>query len=79
MVVNPPPLSGHGTTTDRLNAHASEFIPPFGRSLHMHLCFAKSIHWRIVTRASPVCKIKGRCYRVNISLPGNIHQEVPHG
>jgi len=56
---------GGATNTDYLNKHAKEWKPPLGH-LHLHLIFARSVHWRVVDRASSVCSVPGRCYRVSI-------------
>ena len=58
--------SGSETNTDYLNKHAGKWEPPFGGNLHLHLIYARSVHWRVVDRASSVCKVPGRCHRVNI-------------
>ena len=58
------------TNTDYLNKHAEEWVPPLGIGLHLHLIYSKQVHWRVVDRASSVCKILNRCRRVNI-------QEMP--
>ena len=54
------------TNTDYLNEHAKEWRPPFGTSLHLHLVYAKTVHWRVVSRGSSVCKVPGRCHRVSV-------------
>lgn len=54
------------TNTDYLDKHATEWTPPLG-NLHLHLIYSKQVHWRVVDRASSVCKVSGRCYRVNIA------------
>ena len=54
------------TNTDYLNKHAAEWRPPFGTSLHLHLIYQKSVHWRVVSRGSSVCKVPGRCHRVSV-------------
>lgn len=54
------------TNTDYINEHAHEFIPPFG-AMHLHLIYARTVHWRVVTQASAVCKIPGRCHLVQIT------------
>lgn len=82
MVKQPPskglrgPLPGMGsgetgdhTTVDWLNHHAEEFEPPMG-NLHMHLIFAQTLHWRIVTKGSFVCHVPGRCHLVRIRMSG---------
>jgi hypothetical protein len=55
------------TNTDYLNRHANEWKAPLGAGLHLHLIYARTIHWRVVDRASSVCKVPGRCYRVAIT------------
>ena len=59
------------TSTDYLNKHASEWKPPLGSDLHLHLVYAHTVHWRVVTRASSVCKVPGRCHRVSV-LPTTV-------
>ena len=56
------------TNTDYLNKHATEWRPPLGTDLHLHLVYAHTVHWRVVTRASRVCKVPGRCYRVAVLM-----------
>ncbi len=56
---------GGPTNTDYLNKHAKEWEPPLG-DLHLHLIFARTVHWRVVDRGSSVCSISGRCYKVRI-------------
>lgn len=53
------------TNTDYLNEHAEEFVPPMGER-HMHLIYARTVHWRVVWQGSSVCRVKGRCYKVKI-------------
>ena len=55
---------GPGTWTDYLNKHAENFSAPLGHDLHLHLVYAKAPRWCVVTRASSVCKVPGRCHRV---------------
>ena len=59
------------TNTDYLNKHAEEWKPPLGSDLHLHLIYAKQVHWRVVSRASSVCKVPGRCHRVSV-LPTTV-------
>jgi hypothetical protein len=68
---------GNVTSTDYLDRHAEEWRPPFG-VMHLHLIYARTIHWRVVDRASSVCKISGRCYRVNIMpiLTSNARRDI---
>ena len=54
------------TNTEYINEHAKEWIPPLGMGLHLHLIYSKQIHWRVVDRASSVCKIPDRCHRVDV-------------
>ncbi len=53
------------TSTEYLNKHAEEWKPPFGAQ-HMHLIYAKHVHWRIVSQGSAACQIPGRCHRADI-------------
>ena len=68
-----PPYSFNGeytgfseTNTDYLNKHAIEWAPPLGMGLHLHLIYSKQVHWRVVDRASSVCKVPARCYRIDV-------------
>jgi hypothetical protein len=54
------------TNTDYLNKHAEEWDAPLGEDLHLHLIYAKHVHWRVVGQSSAVCKIAGRCHKVDI-------------
>ncbi len=54
------------TNTDYLNKHAKEWVPPLGIGLHLHLIYSKQVHWRVVDRASSVCKIPNRCHRIDV-------------
>ncbi|KKL05596.1 hypothetical protein LCGC14_2604460 [marine sediment metagenome] len=54
------------TNTEYLNKHAKEWVPPLGMGFHLHLIYARSIHWRVVDRASSVCKIPDRCHRIDV-------------
>lgn len=57
---------GGQTNTNYLNKHAKEWKPPFGH-MHLHLIFARTVHWRIVDRASSVCRVPGRCHRAFVA------------
>ena len=54
------------TSTEYLNKHAKEWVPPLGMGLHLHLIYSKQVHWRVVDRASSVCKIPDRCHRIDV-------------
>ena len=54
------------TSTEYLNKHAKEWVPPQGIGLHLHLIYSKQVHWRVVNRASSVCKIPNRCHRIDV-------------
>lgn len=53
------------TQTDWLNKHAEEEPVPVGKQ-HLHLMYRGGLLWKVVWRASPVCKIKGRCHLIEI-------------
>ncbi|KKN47197.1 hypothetical protein LCGC14_0665380 [marine sediment metagenome] len=54
------------TNTDYLNKHAVEEYPPPLGDVHLHLIYARSVHWRVVERGSSVCKVPGRCHLVTL-------------
>ena len=55
------------TNTDYLNEHAVEEYPPPLGNVHLHLIYARSVHWRVIEQASSVCKIPGRCHLVTLT------------
>lgn len=69
-IYNPDDAGMHyeETNTDYLNEHACDWEPPLGHDRHLHLIYSKQVHWRVVEQGSAVCKIPGRCYRVDIDL-----------
>jgi len=57
--------NGQATLVDWLDKHAEEWECPNG-NVHLHLIYAKRLHWRVVGRVSAVCSVPGRCHRVTI-------------
>ena len=60
---------GQATLVDWLDKHAEEWEPPKG-NVHLHLMYAKRLHWRVVERGSSVCSVPGRCHLVTIYKRG---------
>ena len=65
------------TSTEYLDKHATEWSPPLGPDLHLHLVYttAHTVHWRVVTLASSACKVAGRCHRVSV-LPTKVVEQL---
>ncbi|KKM73401.1 hypothetical protein LCGC14_1410850 [marine sediment metagenome] len=61
--------NGQATLVDWLDKHAEEWRPPTG-DIHLHLMYARVLHWRVVERGSSVCKVPGRCYLMTVHERG---------
>ncbi len=59
--------NGQATLVDWLDKHATEWEPPKGE-VHLHLMWARRLHWVVVERGSSVCSVPGRCHRALISI-----------